>query len=116
MPVTLSPSSVSHGVWQVSVNRTVVVCFSGPSAREQAVRRSHELADLLHDMKTALMSAKRMVTVAIERAIGRRIERHTLAGFDYTARAPERLQPLGPVSLQTLGALLVGELGVRQRD
>lgn len=49
MPVTLSPSPVRYGVWQVSVNRTVVVCFSGPSAREQARQRSRELAALLND-------------------------------------------------------------------
>ena len=50
MPVTLSPSPSSYRVWQVSVDRTVVVCFSGPAAREQARRRSRELAALLDDI------------------------------------------------------------------
>jgi hypothetical protein len=45
---------VRHGVWQVSVNRTIVVCFSGPFAREQARRRSQELAALLNDIAVEL--------------------------------------------------------------
>ena len=57
MPVTLSPSPVRYGVWQVSVNRTVVVCFSGPLAREQARRRSQELAALLNDVAVELDDA-----------------------------------------------------------
>lgn len=47
MPVTLIPSLARHGVWQVSINGTVVVCFSGPLAWERARRRVHELAALL---------------------------------------------------------------------
>lgn len=47
MPVTLTPSPTSHGVWQVCINSTVVVCFSGPLARERALRRVQELAVLL---------------------------------------------------------------------
>ena len=65
MPVTLSPSPVRCGVWQVSVNRTVVVCFSGPSAREQARRRSHELAALLGDTAVELDEASVEVTSLI---------------------------------------------------
>lgn len=49
MPVTLTPSSARHGVWQVSINGKVVVSFSGPLARERALRRVRELADLLSD-------------------------------------------------------------------
>ena len=49
MPVKLSLSPDRHGEWRVSIDDTVFVCFSGPSAREQALRRSQELADLLHD-------------------------------------------------------------------
>ena len=49
MPVTLSLSPDRHGEWCVSHDGTVIVCFSGPSAREQALRRSQELAELLHD-------------------------------------------------------------------
>ena len=49
MPVKLSLSPDRHGEWRVSLDDTVIVCFSGPSAREQALRRSHELAELLHD-------------------------------------------------------------------
>lgn len=47
MPVRLSHSPDRDGEWRVSLNDTVIVCFSGPSAREQALRRSHELAELL---------------------------------------------------------------------
>jgi hypothetical protein len=49
MPVKLSLSPDRHGEWRISIDDTVIVCFSGPSAREQAVRRSQELAELLHD-------------------------------------------------------------------
>jgi hypothetical protein len=49
MPVKLSLSPDRHGEWRVSIDDTVFVCFSGPSAREQALRRSRELAELLHD-------------------------------------------------------------------
>ena len=49
MPVRLSPSPDHRGEWRVLLDNTVIVCFSGPSAKEQALRRSHELADLLHD-------------------------------------------------------------------
>jgi hypothetical protein len=49
MPVKLSLSPDRSGEWRVLLDDTVIVCFSGPSAREQAIRRSHELAELLHD-------------------------------------------------------------------
>ena len=49
MPVRLSLSPDRHGEWRVSLDDTVIVCFSGPSAKEQALRRSRELAELLHD-------------------------------------------------------------------
>jgi hypothetical protein len=49
MPVKLSLSPDRRGEWRVCLNDTVIVCFSGPSAREQALRRSRELAELLHD-------------------------------------------------------------------
>ena len=49
MPVKLSLSPERRGEWRVSIDDTVIVCFSGPSAREQALRRSQELAELLHD-------------------------------------------------------------------
>lgn len=49
MPVKLSLSPDRRGEWRVSVDGTVIVCFSGPSAREQALRRSQELAKLLDD-------------------------------------------------------------------
>jgi hypothetical protein len=48
MPVTLSLSPDRRGEWRVSLDGTIVVCFSGPAAREQALRRSRELAELLH--------------------------------------------------------------------
>lgn len=49
MPVKLSLSPDRRGEWRVSIDDTVIVCFSGPSAREQALRRSQELAQLLQD-------------------------------------------------------------------
>jgi hypothetical protein len=49
MPVRISPSPDRFGEWRVSVDDTYIVCFSGPSAREQALRRSRELAVLLND-------------------------------------------------------------------
>jgi hypothetical protein len=49
MPVKLSLSPDRRGEWRVCIDDTVIVCFSGPSAREQALRRSQELAQLLHD-------------------------------------------------------------------
>ena len=49
MPVKMSLSPDRHGEWRVSLDDTVIVCFSGPSAKEQALRRSCELAELLHD-------------------------------------------------------------------
>jgi hypothetical protein len=49
MPVKLSLSPDRRGEWRVCLDDTVIVCFSGPSAREQALRRSQELAQLLHD-------------------------------------------------------------------
>ena len=49
MPVKITPSPDRFGEWRVSIDDTYIVCFSGPSAREQAVRRSQELAVLLND-------------------------------------------------------------------
>jgi hypothetical protein len=49
MPVKLSLSPDRSGEWRVLLDDTYIVCFSGPSAREQALRRSRELADLLND-------------------------------------------------------------------
>jgi len=49
MPVRLSLSPDRPGEWRVSLDHTLIVCFSGPSAREQAERRSRELAALLHE-------------------------------------------------------------------
>jgi hypothetical protein len=49
MPVRMSLSPDRHGEWRVSIDDTVIVCFWGPSAKEQALRRSRELAELLHD-------------------------------------------------------------------
>ena len=49
MPVKLSPSPDRNGEWRVLLDDTYIVCFSGPSALEQAVRRSRELAALLNE-------------------------------------------------------------------
>ena len=49
MPVKLSTSAERNGEWRVLLDDTYIVCFSGPSAREQAFRRSRELAVLLNE-------------------------------------------------------------------
>lgn len=49
MPVKISPSPDRQGEWRISIDDTYIVCFSGPAAREQALRRSRDLAELLHD-------------------------------------------------------------------
>lgn len=49
MPVRITPSPDRLGEWRVSLDDTHIVCFSGPSAHEQAVRRSIELATLLDE-------------------------------------------------------------------
>ena len=53
MPVTIAPSPDRWGEWCVSLNNINIVCFSGPSAREQALRRSQELAALLNETAVA---------------------------------------------------------------
>jgi ATP-dependent RNA helicase RhlE len=71
-----------------------VVNFDVPGMAEDYVHRVGRTArvDELGDALTLVSPAEEADFRAIERAIGRRIERHTLAGFDYTARAPERLE------------------------
>lgn len=49
MPVRISPSPDRNGEWRVLLDNTYVVCFSGPSAREQAFQRTRELAALLNE-------------------------------------------------------------------
>lgn len=58
MPVRLSHSPDHDGEWRVSLNDTVIVCFSGPSAREQALRRSRELAELLQSISEESRDAR----------------------------------------------------------
>jgi hypothetical protein len=48
MPVKLSLSPDRSGEWLVSLDEVCIVRFSGPFALRQAIRRSQELADLLH--------------------------------------------------------------------
>jgi len=59
MPVRLSRSPDRHDEWRVTLNSTTIVCFSGPFAREQALRRSVELAELLHDIAEIEVPAER---------------------------------------------------------
>ena len=47
MPVKLSLSPDHSGEWLVSLDEVCIVRFSGPSALQQAIRRSRELGDLL---------------------------------------------------------------------
>jgi hypothetical protein len=49
MAVKLTQSPDRPDEWQVCRDGTVIVCFSGPRAHEQARRRSEELASLLND-------------------------------------------------------------------
>jgi hypothetical protein len=48
MAVKLSLSPDHTGEWLVSLDEVCIVRFSGPSALQQAIRRSRELGDLLH--------------------------------------------------------------------
>ena len=48
MPVKLTLSPDHCGEWLVSLDEVCIVRFSGPSALQQALRRSRELGDLLH--------------------------------------------------------------------
>jgi hypothetical protein len=47
MPVKLSLSPDHYGEWLVSLDEVCIVRFSGPSALQQAIRRSRELGALL---------------------------------------------------------------------
>lgn len=49
MAVKLTQSPDRPDEWQVCRDGTVIVCFSGPRAHEQARQRSQELANLLND-------------------------------------------------------------------
>ena len=48
MPVKLSLSPDQRGEWLVALDEVCIVRFSGPSALQQAIRRSRELGALLH--------------------------------------------------------------------
>ena len=49
MVVKLTQSPDRPDEWQVCRDETVIVCFSGPRAHEQASQRCQELANLLND-------------------------------------------------------------------
>lgn len=49
MAVKVNQSPDRPDEWQVCRDGTVIVCFSGPRAHEQARQRSHELASLLNE-------------------------------------------------------------------
>ena len=71
-----------------------VVNFDVPKVPDDYIHRSGRTArmEALGDAVTFVSPEEEGDFRAIERAMGRRIERITLPGFDYTARATERLE------------------------
>ena len=71
-----------------------VVNFDVPAVPEDYIHRSGRTAraEAEGDSVTFVSPDEEADLRAIERAIGRRIERVTLPGFDYTRRAAERLE------------------------
>jgi hypothetical protein len=50
MPIRLALSSARAGEWHITSEGTYLVGFSGPHARELAVQRQQELAQLLDNL------------------------------------------------------------------
>jgi ATP-dependent RNA helicase RhlE len=71
-----------------------VVNFDVPKVPDDYIHRSGRTAraEAVGDAVTFVSPEEEGDFRAIERAVGRRIERVTLPGFDYTARATERLE------------------------
>ena len=71
-----------------------VVNFDVPGVPEDYIHRAGRTAraDAVGDAVTFVSPEEQGAFRAIERAIGRRIERRTLPGFDYAKRAAERLE------------------------
>src|SRR5215468_1591062 len=71
-----------------------VVNFDVPAVAEDYIHRSGRTAraEAVGDAVTFVSPDEEADFRAIERAVGRRIERLTLPGFDYSARSPERLE------------------------
>ncbi len=71
-----------------------VVNFDVPPVAEDYIHRAGRTAraEAVGDAVTFVSPDEEADFRAIERAVGRRIERVMLAGFDYTKRAPERLE------------------------
>jgi ATP-dependent RNA helicase RhlE len=71
-----------------------VVNFDVPGAPEDYIHRVGRTAraDMVGDAVTLVAPAEEGELRAIERAVGMRIPRRTLAGFDYAARPAERLE------------------------
>jgi ATP-dependent RNA helicase RhlE len=68
-----------------------VVNFDVPAAPEDYIHRVGRTAraDAIGDAYTFVAPEDESMIRAIERAVGRRIDRRTVAGFDYSARPPE---------------------------
>ena len=68
--------------------------FDVPPVAEDYIHRAGRTAraEAVGDAVTFVSPDEEGDFRAIERAVGRRIERVMLAGFDYTKRAPERLE------------------------
>ena len=48
MPIRLALSSSREGEWYITADGTYLVGFSGPQARELALRQQQELAELMN--------------------------------------------------------------------
>jgi ATP-dependent RNA helicase RhlE len=75
-----------------------VVNFDVPNVPDDYIHRVGRTAraDAIGDAYTLVSPEEETEMRAIERAVGRRIERRTVAGFDYSARVEERLEvPIG---------------------
>lgn len=54
MPIRLALSSSREGEWYITAGGTYLVGFSGPQARELALRQQQELAELMNRANSEL--------------------------------------------------------------
>ncbi len=90
--VLVATDIVARGIDIASLSH--VVNFDVPGMAEDYVHRVGRTAraEAVGDAFTLVSPQEEAELSAIEQAIGRRIERRTVPGFDYTARAAERLE------------------------
>ncbi len=95
-----------------------VVNFDVPNVPDDYIHRAGRTAraEAVGDAVTFVSPQEESDFRAIERAVGRRIERVTLPQFDYTARAPERLElPLAQRLASSRAQKAVGRARASQR-